>query len=331
MTWKIDLEDIKEVKHGGGGGAGGGGEQKLTRRLSGASVVSAGTMFGDMRQKYIATANYKGSMVATKNILAKNISMNRQLLIELKRMKDLQHDHLVRFVGACLDHSQPFLVTEYCPRGSLQDILEEDMELDWNFKYSLINDIVKGLGFIHSSEIGFHGNLKSSNCVVDSRFVLKLTDFGLHGLRGNVRDMEMKDINDYDYCKTRLWTAPELLQSDDKCVLGTPKGDIFAFSIIVHEIAERNGPWGTNINQWEPPFIVRRVREGMEYDMESGTVHFRPEMDRVSLPDELCSLLEKCWSEDPKDRPDVPIIRTTIKRMNKDNKSGNIMDNLLNR
>ena len=48
-------------------------------------------------------------------------SMNRQLLIELKRMKDLQHDHLVRFVGACLDHSQPFLVTEYCPRGSLQD------------------------------------------------------------------------------------------------------------------------------------------------------------------------------------------------------------------
>ena len=26
----------------------------------------------------------------------------------------------VRFVGACLDHSQPFLVTEYCPRGSLQ-------------------------------------------------------------------------------------------------------------------------------------------------------------------------------------------------------------------
>ena len=47
--------------------------------------------------------------------------MNRQLLIELKRMKDVQHDHLVRFVGACLDHSQPFLVTEYCPRGSLQD------------------------------------------------------------------------------------------------------------------------------------------------------------------------------------------------------------------
>ena len=33
--------------------------------------------------------------------------------------------------------------------------------------------------FIHSSEIKFHGNLTSTNCVVDSRFTLKITDFGL--------------------------------------------------------------------------------------------------------------------------------------------------------
>ena len=32
---------------------------------------------------------------------------------------------------------------------------------------------------IHTSDIVSHGRLRSSNCVVDSRFVLKLTDFGL--------------------------------------------------------------------------------------------------------------------------------------------------------
>ncbi len=32
---------------------------------------------------------------------------------------------------------------------------------------------------IHNSDIISHGRLRSSNCVVDSRFVLKLTDFGL--------------------------------------------------------------------------------------------------------------------------------------------------------
>jgi serine/threonine protein kinase len=36
---------------------------------------------------------------------------------------------------------------------------------------------------IHSSPIGSHGNLKSSNCVVDSRFICKITDFGLPTLR----------------------------------------------------------------------------------------------------------------------------------------------------
>ena len=36
-------------------------------------------------------------------------------------------------------------------------------------RISLINDIVRGMTFIHASEIKIHGNLKSSNCVVDSR------------------------------------------------------------------------------------------------------------------------------------------------------------------
>lgn len=100
-------------------------------------------------------------------------------------MKNLQHNHIVTFIGACLDvpHSC-FLVTEYCPKGSLQDILENDeIKLDWMFRYSLMHDIIKGMSYLHASEMHVHGNLKSSNCVVDSRFVLKITDFGLHSLR----------------------------------------------------------------------------------------------------------------------------------------------------
>ena len=59
-------------------------------------------------------------------------------------MKDTHHDHLVRFIGACIDAPNCCLITEYCPRGSLQDILEdEDITLEWNFRYSLVHDIVK--------------------------------------------------------------------------------------------------------------------------------------------------------------------------------------------
>ena len=59
-------------------------------------------------------------------------------------LKDLHNDHLVRFVGACVDPDLPYLLTEYCPRGSLQDILEdEDLQLEAAFRHSLIHDIVK--------------------------------------------------------------------------------------------------------------------------------------------------------------------------------------------
>lgn len=41
----------------------------------------------------------------------------------------------------------------------------------------------QGMNYLHNSYIGCHGNLKSSNCVVDSRFVLKITDYGLASFR----------------------------------------------------------------------------------------------------------------------------------------------------
>ena len=34
--------------------------------------------------------------------------------------------------------------------------------------------------YLHQSAIGSHGDLKSSNCLVDSRWVVKITDFGLN-------------------------------------------------------------------------------------------------------------------------------------------------------
>lgn len=37
--------------------------------------------------------------------------------------------------------------------------------------------------FLHGSPLNYHGNLKSSNCVVTSRWVLQVTDFGLLDLR----------------------------------------------------------------------------------------------------------------------------------------------------
>lgn len=37
----------------------------------------------------------------------------------------------------------------------------------------------QGLIYLQDSPLHFHGNLKASNCLVDSRWVVKLSDFGL--------------------------------------------------------------------------------------------------------------------------------------------------------
>jgi len=63
----------------------------------------------------------------------------------------------------------------------LQDILDnEEVKLDNMFIASLVSDILHGLQYLHDSPLRFHGNLKTSNCLVDSRWVVKVADFGLH-------------------------------------------------------------------------------------------------------------------------------------------------------
>ena len=61
------------------------------------------------------------------------------------------------------------------------------------FLYIVPFILFQGMAYLHSSEIRSHGNLKSSNCVVDSRFVLKITDFGLHSLRSNGTELNSED------------------------------------------------------------------------------------------------------------------------------------------
>ena len=122
------------------------------------------------------------------------------------------------------------LVTEFCSKGALQDILENaDIKLDTMFVSSLTNDLVKGMLFLHSSELGCHGNLRSSNCVVTSRWTLQITDFGLHELRSaaELADVEegISEWDDASYTLDKLlWKAPEILRSDKGSQRGTQKG-----------------------------------------------------------------------------------------------------------
>uniref|UniRef100_A0A672KQ78 Guanylate cyclase n=1 Tax=Sinocyclocheilus grahami TaxID=75366 RepID=A0A672KQ78_SINGR len=302
MLWRIRWEELqfespnKYYKRAG---------SRLTLSQRGSSYGSLITAHGKY-QLFAKTGYFKGNLVAIKHVNKKRIELTRQVLFELKHMRDVQFNHLTRFTGACIDPPNICIVTEYCPRGSLQDILEnESINLDWMFRYSLINDIVKGMNYLHNSYIGSHGNLKSSNCVVDSRFVLKIADYGLASFRSCCENEDSHAL----YAK-KLWTAPELLIYDRYPPQGTQKGDVYSFGIILQEIALRNGPFYVEGMDLSPKEIIQKVRNGQK-------LYFRPTTDNSRHCEELTILMEGCWAEDPAERPDFSHIKIFIAKFNK--------------
>lgn len=58
--------------------------------------------------------------------------------------RDLRHENLNPYVGFLADPFRPSIVMEYCSRGSLHDIIHnDDFKLDWDFKLSLLTDLVR--------------------------------------------------------------------------------------------------------------------------------------------------------------------------------------------
>uniref|UniRef100_A0A672H1U8 Guanylate cyclase n=1 Tax=Salarias fasciatus TaxID=181472 RepID=A0A672H1U8_SALFA len=315
QLWRISWDDIhminpdKVLRSG----------SRITLSLRGSNYGSLMTADGNL-QVFAKTGYYKGNIMAIKYSNRKRIELNRTILFQLKHMRDVQNEHLTRFIGACIDPPNICILTEYCPRGSLQDILENDsITLDWMFKYSLINDIVKGMLFLHNSVIVSHGKLKSSNCVVDNRFVLKITDYGLSCFRSE----DNLGTDAHAYYAQKLWMAPELLRMESPPPQGTQKGDVYSFGIILQEVALRRGAFYLEGDPLSPKEIVDRVILG-EWPC------LRPTVDPQSHSPELGQLMQRCWAEEPTERPDFNQIRILLRKHNKGYGS-NILDNLLSR
>ena len=64
----------------------------------------------------------------------------------------------------------------------------------------VFTDDSQGMTYLHESELRSHGRLKSSNCVVDGRWVLKITDFGLWDFKESELDQE---INEHAYYQSQ--------------------------------------------------------------------------------------------------------------------------------
>ncbi|XP_036379833.1 retinal guanylyl cyclase 2-like [Megalops cyprinoides] len=228
-------------------------------------------------------------------------------------MKDMRHENVNPFLGFFHDCGVFAIVTEFCSRGSLQDLLRnEDVKLDWMFKTSLLLDLIKGMKYLHHRNV-CHGRLKSRNCVVDGRFVLKITDYGYN---------EVLEAQRFPYveppAEELLWTAPEILRGSHPGLYGSLPGDVYSFSIIVQEVVIRG-----------PPFCTLDLSaEELIQKLQKPPPLCRPVVSPDHAPMECIQLMKQCWNEQPEKRPCFDEIFDLFKNINKGKKT-NIIDSML--
>ncbi|KAL4225191.1 hypothetical protein ACF0H5_015882 [Mactra antiquata] len=307
---KSSMPDMKSVMDGG---------QKGSPEFH-VKSFDPGSMFGSV-------AFVRGNLSSVKRITKFNVNLTKIVLQELNQLMEMKHQNVCAFVGACIELNRTLLLWEYCAKGSLQDIIRNhNIKLDQMFMFALSHDVAKGLEYIHKSPIHYHGNLKSSNCVVDSRWTCKLTDLGVPKLRDMERVASQQANEDVEFEKL-LWTSPESLREEkgekgSVHMVDQQKADIFAIGIIFKEIFTLSDPYA-EYQFLFPHEILEKVRCPVK-----GEKPFRPMLSlHMRQHTELVSLIEDCWHEDPTSRPSATRVGKHLNKINPQNLS--MIDNMI--
>ncbi|XP_051002924.1 guanylate cyclase 2G-like [Acomys russatus] len=257
---------------------------------------------------YTPVGLYQGNHVALRYIGDKAEAWVKKptVLQEIWLMCELKHENIVSFFGVCTEPPNICILTQYCRRGSLKDILRNsDHEMDWIFKLSFAYDIVNGMLFLHRSPLRSHGNLKPSNCLVDGRMQVKLSGFGL---------WEFKHGCTYRTCSQRApdhselyWTAPELLRLQELPWSGTPQGDVYSFAVVLRDLIHQRACGPFDDLEEAPEEIIRRIKD------PRGPVPLRPSLSEDKGDGRIVVLVRACWDESPEQRPTFPYIRKMLR------------------
>ncbi|KAM9197424.1 LOW QUALITY PROTEIN: guanylate cyclase 2G-like [Dugong dugon] len=227
-----------------------------------------------------------------------------------KGMCGLRQDNIVPFFGICVDPPNICIVTQYCRKGSLKDVLRNsDIEMDWIFKMSFAYDIADGMLFLHRSPLRSHGNLKPSTCLVDGRLVdgrtqVKLSGFGLWTLKYGGTDRKYDDRRT-DYSEL-YWTAPELLRLPETPCAGTPKGAVYSFALLMRQlIHHQDGGFFDDLDAG-PYEIINRIKN------PTAGVPLRPSLSEEKGKENIMGMVRACWDESPEKRPTFSYIKKIL-------------------
>ena len=268
-------------------------------------------------------------------IVPEYTTITRNVRKDLMWMKhSINNENIVRLFGLTMVENGRFLVREFCSKGALNDILQEEKyNLNLGFKFSLASDVANGMAFLHRRGI-IHGSLRSSCCLLDTRWTVKICEweyvplFNAFTASKAYQRMETANKSVLVYIRKYidshgehavafrdLWTAPELLKS--KYELKVTQGcDVYSFSIILQEIFTRNDPYCEVTGAMDIIDVLQ--------DIELNGL--RPE-HADDTPVKVRQIMEIAWSEEPMSRPSFDQICKMLRLANVNKRS--VLDNIM--
>ncbi|XP_063373987.1 mitogen-activated protein kinase kinase kinase 12-like [Cydia amplana] len=200
---------------------------------------------------------------------------------DIKHLRKLNHDNIVRFRGVVTKPPTYCVVMEYCQYGPLFEFLHSGSLFAPKQILKWAKEIANGMAYLHSHKI-IHRDLKSPNILIADNLVVKVSDFGT--------SREWNDVSAImSFTGTVAWMAPEVIRHEP-C---SERVDVWSFGVVLWELL---------------------TQEASAWNMETHAIMWGVGTDTISLPvpatvpDSMQLLLTQFWNRTPKNRPPFKII-----------------------